>query len=241
MAEKVEINAEVKSNVGDVGKSATEAAGSFSVMGVSINSVKAGMKSMAVTAKAMFGSIKAGIMSTGIGALVLGVIALISYFKNTQKGAEMLERAMAGFGAVVGEISDLFAKFGETMVGAFTDPKQAIKDLWEGLKKNLMNRVEGLIDTFGALGKVIKSAISLDWSGVKEGAKEYGQALVQIGTGMDLEQQKKFADGLKNIAKEMDADVKAAMRLKGSNARDKKGRNGIFKRPSTDKTRCCKG
>ena len=215
MAEKVVINAEVKSNVGEVGAGATAAAGSFSVMGVSINSVKTGMKSMAVTAKAMFGSIKAGIMSTGIGALILSVIALISYFKNTQKGAEMLERAFAGFGAVVGEISDLFAKVGETMVGAFQDPQQAIKDLWKAIKKNLVNRVTGLIDQFGALGKVIKSTLSMDWEGVKEGASDFSTALVQVTTGLDTEQQKKYIEGLKNIAKEMDEDVKAAMRLKG--------------------------
>ena len=215
MADKIEINAEVKSNVGAVGKDAASAASEFRVMGVSLNGVKAAFAKIIPTAKAMFGTIKAGIISTGIGALLIAVTSLFSYFKNTQKGAEMLERAMAGLGAVVGEISDLFAKVGEIMVGAFKDPKKAIKDLWQALKKNLMNRVTGFIDQFKALGKVIKSALSLDWDGVTEGAKEYGQALVQVTTGLDTEQQKKYIEGLKNIAKEMDEDVKAAMRLKG--------------------------
>ena len=215
MAEKVVINAEVKSNVGEVGAGATAAAGSFSVMGVSINSVRAGMKSMAAMAVASFATMKAAMISTGIGALLIAVTSLVSFFKNTQKGAEMLERAMAGMGAVVGEISDLFAKVGETMVGAFQDPQQAIKDLWKALKKNLVNRVTGLIDQFGALGKVIKSTLSMDWEGVKEGASEFSTALVQVTTGLDTEQQKKYIEGLKNIAKEMDEDVKAAMRLKG--------------------------
>jgi len=215
MAEKIIIEAEVKSNIGEVSKDASSAAGEFQVMGVSLNGVKAAFGKIIPTAKAMFGTIKAGIISTGIGALLIAVVSLFSYFKNTQKGAEMLERAMAGMGAVIGEISDLFAKVGEVIVGAFSDPQQAIKDLWEALKKNLMNRVTGVIDQFKALGKVIKSALSMDWDGVTEGAKEYGQALVQVTTGMDVEQQKKFAEGLKNIAKEMNEDVNAAMRLKG--------------------------
>ena len=212
---KVEINAEVKSNVGEVGAGATAAAGSFSVMGVSVNSVTKGIKSMAVMAKASFATMKAAMISTGIGALLIAVTSLISFFKNTQKGAEMLERAMAGMGAVVGEVSDLFAKVGETMVNAFQDPQKAVKSLFEAIKKNLMNRITGFIDQFGALGKVIKSTLSLDWEGVKEGAKDFSGALTQVATGMDEVQRKNFVDGLKAIGKEMDEDVKAAMRLKG--------------------------
>ena len=55
----------VKSNIGEVGKDANSAAGEFKVMGVSLNSVKAGFASAGRTAKAMFGTIKAGIASTG--------------------------------------------------------------------------------------------------------------------------------------------------------------------------------
>ena len=62
------ININVKSNIGDVSKDAHNAASEFKVMGVSLNGVKKGFASAAVTAKGMFGSIKAGLISTGIGA-----------------------------------------------------------------------------------------------------------------------------------------------------------------------------
>ena len=195
-------------------KSAKEGIGNFTVMGVSLNSVKAAFGKVIPMAKAMFGSIKAGIMSTGIGALILAVISLFSYFKKTQRGAEMLERAMAGVGAVVDVVVDLFSSVGETMVNAFKDPKKAIKELWEDIKKNLMNRLTGVIDGFKAAGKIIQAALKFDWDTVKEGALEYGQALIQVGTGLDVEQQKAFADSIKGVVNEMTEEAAAAMRLK---------------------------
>ena len=206
---------EVKSNLGEVKKDASNAASEFKIMGVSLNGVKAGFASAAVTAKGMFGSIKAGLISTGIGAFVVLIGSLVSYFTNTKRGAEMLERAMAGLGAIVSVVTDLFSSVGETMVSAFEDPKQAIADLWEFIKTNLMNRLTGMVDGFKAAGKLIQAAISLDWEGVKEGAEEYGQALIQVGTGMDVEQQKAFIKGIKDIGTEMNNEAAAAMRLKG--------------------------
>ena len=213
MAEKIVIEAEVKSNIGEVSKDASSAASEFKVMGVSLNGVKKGFASAAVTAKGMFGSIKAGLISTGIGAFVVLIGSLISYFTNTKRGAEMLQRAMAGLGAVVSVVTDLFSSVGETMVSAFEDPKQAVADLWEFIKDNLMNRLTGMVDSFKAAGKLIQAAISLDWEGVKEGAEDYGKALIQVGTGMDVEQQKAFIKGIKDIGTEMNNEAAIAIAL----------------------------
>ena len=210
-----DIEANVKSNVGAVGQEAKDAAGDFQIMGTSVGAVGAKIKSMAAIAKASFLTIGGAIKATGVGALLLAITALTSYFKNTQRGAEMLEKGMAGLGAAMDVVTDLFSSAGETIVGAFKDPKQAVKDLWEALKKNLLNRIEGMIDGFKGLGKVIKSALNFDWDGVNEGAKEFNSSLVQVATGMDEVQRKDFVDGLKAIGTEMNEDVKAAMALKG--------------------------
>ena len=208
------ININVKSNIGDVSKDAGNAASEFKVMGVSLNGVKAGFASAAVTAKGMFGTIKAGLISTGIGAFLVIIGSLLAYFKSTKRGAEMLERGLAGVGAVVNVITDYFSSFGETVVSAFSDPKQAIADLWQAIKTNIMNRVEGLIDSFGNLGDIIKAAFSLDWEGVKEGAADFGESIIQVGTGVD-DFVGKMADGFKALGDEIEKDVSAAMKLKG--------------------------
>jgi len=208
------ININVKSNIGDVSKDAGNAASEFKVMGVSLNGVKRGFAGAAVTAKGMFGSIKAGLISTGIGAFLVIVGSLIAYFKSTKKGAEMLERALAGVGAVVSVITDLLSGFGEVIVGAFTDPQQAVKDLWEAIKTNIVNRVEGLFDVFGALGDTIKAAFSLDWEGVKAGAADFSESMIQTATGVD-DLTGKMAEGFKSVADEIENDVRVAMKLKG--------------------------
>ena len=208
------ININVKSNIGDVSKDAGNAASEFKVMGVSLNGVKRGFAGAAVTAKGMFGSIKAGLISTGIGAFLVIVGSLIAYFKSTKRGAEMLERALAGVGAVVSVLTDLLSGFGEVIVGAFTDPQQAVKDLWEAIKTNIVNRVEGLFDVFGALGDTIKAAFSLDWEGVKAGAADFSESMIQTATGVD-DLTGKMAEGFKSLADEIENDVRVAMKLKG--------------------------
>ena len=207
------ININVNSNVGDVAKDTKNAAAEFKVMGVSLNGIKKGFASAAVTAKGMFGSIKAGLVSTGIGAFVVLVGSLIAYFKSTKDGAEKLERAMAGFGAVVSVITDRLSDFGKVIVSAFENPQQAIKDLWEAIKTNLLNRVQGIIDAFGYLGKTIQSALSFDWDEMKENAAGFGESMLQVATGVD-DLTGKMAAGFKSLGEEINNDVTAIMALK---------------------------
>tara|TARA_R100000900_G_scaffold63857_1_gene51185 strand:- start:1516 stop:3117 length:1602 start_codon:yes stop_codon:yes gene_type:complete len=207
------ININVNSNVGDVAKDTKNAAAEFKVMGVSLNGIKKGFASAATTAKGMFGSIKAGIISSGVGAFVVLVGSLIAYFKSTKDGAEKLERAMAGFGAVISVITDRLSGFGEVIVSAFENPQQAIADLWEAIKTNLLNRVQGIIDAFGYLGKTIQSALSFDWDEMKENAAGFGESIVQVATGVD-DLTGKMAAGFKSLGEEINNDVAAAMKLK---------------------------
>jgi len=208
------ININVKSNIGDVSKDAGNAAMEFQVMGVSLNGVKRGFASAAVTAKGMFGTIKAGLISTGIGAFLVLIGSLFAYFTKTKKGAEMLERGLAGVGAVVNVITDYFSSFGETVVSAFENPKQAVKDLWEAIKTNIMNRITGLVDSFKFLGKAIEAALDFEWDEMKEHAAGFGESMVQVATGVD-DLTGKMAKGFKELGEEIKNDVTAAMALKG--------------------------
>tara|TARA_R100001463_G_scaffold15126_6_gene39535 strand:+ start:617 stop:2206 length:1590 start_codon:yes stop_codon:yes gene_type:complete len=202
MADK-EIEIKVKSDIGDVTKDASALAGEFKLMGVSLNDVKSGITSVKNTAVASFSTIKGAVMSTGIGALVIAVGSLVTYFTQTKKGAELLERQLAGLRVVVRQITNIFAGLGETLVGAFQNPKQAISDLWASIKENLVNRVEGLINSFKAVGKVLKGTFTLDWDKVAEGAREYGESILQVVTSYDTEEQQKFYDNIRGINEAM--------------------------------------
>jgi uncharacterized membrane protein len=132
MADKIVVEAEVKSNIGEISEDASSLAGEFKIMGVSLNSVKAGFVSIGKTAKASFATIKAGIASTGIGFLVIAFGSLVTFFTKTKKGAEILEVAFAGLGAAVSVIVDRVSKFGGAIVKLFQgDAKGALQDVKE--------------------------------------------------------------------------------------------------------------
>ena len=67
----------------DTNKEAKESIGNFQIMGVSINGLKTAFKSAAGQAKFLFSSIKAGILSTGVGALLIAFGSLLTFFTKT--------------------------------------------------------------------------------------------------------------------------------------------------------------
>jgi hypothetical protein len=136
----------VKSDIGDVVKDtkklkneASDAAGEFTIMGVSLNGVKKGFASAALTAKGMFGSIKAGLISSGIGAFVVIIGSIVAHFTNTKKGAEALEKTLTTVGAAISVITDRVAKFGGAVIKFF-------KGDFKGAAEDAIDSVKGIVD-----------------------------------------------------------------------------------------------
>jgi len=162
MAKEV-LELEVKSNIkgiakdtdkmtdslGDVNKEAKDSIGNFQVMGVSLNGVKKGFASAAVTAKGMFGTIKAGLISTGIGAFIVLIGSLISYFTNTKRGADKLTQAFTAMGAVVDVLTDRLSKVGEAISfvfsGEFRKAGDALKGTFAGITKEIGKEVTAMV------------------------------------------------------------------------------------------------
>jgi len=159
------------------------------------------------------GVLKTALIATGIGALVVALGSLVSYFTKTQRGADFLSKTMQGFKAVISVLTDRFSALGEIIFNAFSNPKQAIADLWDALKTNIVNRFEGLIDLFQAVGNGLESLWKRDMAGLKQAATEAGTALVQMTTGLDENQQKRVADSVRNLANEIKEESKAAWEL----------------------------
>jgi len=205
---------ETKKQVDNVKKSGDELKGAIDKLsGGMISGFQGGVKSV----KGLIGgfkSLKGAIIATGLGALVVLVGSLVTAFQRNQDAADKMNQIFARIGAVVDILMDLIADFGEILVDAFTNPQQAIRDLWEAIKKNLLNRMQGAIDAFGALGRAIKAALSLDWDGVTKAAKDFGSATVQAFTGLDETQRKNFVNFIKDTGKEMSIAAIAADALK---------------------------
>lgn len=149
MAEKDTIYLNVKSDIGEVTKDAKGLASEFKIMGVSLNSVKAGFVSAGKSAKVMFGSIKAGLISTGIGAFVVLIGSLVSYFTNTKRGADQLSQAFTAMGATVDVLTDRFSRMGEiiTLVfsGKFKEAGEVAKGIFSGITEEIGKEVDAMV------------------------------------------------------------------------------------------------
>jgi hypothetical protein len=141
-------------------KQSKETIADFSVMGVSLNSVKKGFSKIIPTAKAMFGTIKAGIMSTGIGALVLAVVALAQSFKRSEAGQEKFQRIMAAIGAVTNQVLDLFSDLGEAIIDTVTSPMKALESFGEGIGKFFKDPIGATRDLFVEATVAVKNFVA---------------------------------------------------------------------------------
>ena len=160
-----------------------------------------------------FNILKAAIISTGIGALIIALGSLIAYFTRTQAGVNKLSNAMAYVKTSVGVLFDAFASLGEGIVKAFENPKKAITDFLEGVWKNVTNRFAAVPLLISAVGKAFAALAGRDLKGMKDAISQAGTALVQFGSGLDAEQQKAFADAISNTTKEMNEAANAAVAL----------------------------
>jgi len=177
-----------------------ELIGNMSLFGISIKSVKASFMTMGKTAKLAFSSIKAGLISTGIGAFVVAIGGLVSYFSNTKRGSEELRVAMGFLGGVFDKLMDSLIVVGEFMVKLFKDPLGALEDLGKAIINNIINRFMAVVEYGKAVGKVLKGIATMDFKAVTEGIADAGKAVFQFGTGLKADDLLEYADAINKTA-----------------------------------------
>ena len=139
-----------------------------------------------------FGTLKGAIIATGLGALLVAVTSLVSYFSKTERGGDALAVVLGALGAVVGKLTDVLVKLGEKLFEAFQNPQQALKDFGKLLKENIVNRIEGLLELLPALGKAIGLALKGEFSAA---AKTAADAAGKIALGVENVTDKVAAAG----------------------------------------------
>lgn len=95
-------------------------------------------------------SLKVAIAATGIGALLIAITALTSYFTKTQRGADKLSQAFKGIGAVVDVLVDRISTFGEGLFkilsGDFSEGLDILKGSFSGVVDEMRNEAKAAID-----------------------------------------------------------------------------------------------
>mgnify|MGYP003629738624 CR=1 FL=1 len=145
-----------------------------------------------------FSGIGLAIKSAGIGIVLKAFEFLTDILMKNQRVMDLVTIATEALSMVFGKVATIAVDLGTSIVEAFENPVESIEGLWDAIVENIVNRFEGFINQFKALGKVIEGAFSLDWDLLKEGAADYGTALVQTYTGLDEIQQSKAWDLMKD-------------------------------------------
>lgn len=76
-----------------------------------------------------FGVLRGAIIATGLGALLIIVVSLISYFTKTEKGANMIGGAFKALGAIVDTLLNRLWNIRDTLKDFFTNPIKFFKEL----------------------------------------------------------------------------------------------------------------
>jgi len=102
-------------------------------------------------------------IATPLGLLLAGIALTIAAvkaaFTSSEEGQNKYAKLMGVIGVVVGNLGDLLADFGEAVIEVFENPQEALKNFGDSIKKNIQNRVEGLVELLPALGKAISLAL----------------------------------------------------------------------------------
>lgn len=139
-----------------------------------------------------------------LAAIVLALQAVKTWLNSTVEGQMKMAEITGYVGGVLGQLKEIVITVGKAIFNAFKNPQQAIKDLWEIIKTNIVNRFKAVGDIAGSLGKIIKAAFTLDLDGVKSGLKELTEGFLKFGTGVeDLTGKiKAYAEGVHEAASE---------------------------------------
>ena len=184
-----------------------------------------------------FNLMKVAIIGTGIGALLLGILAVSKAFTSSEEGQNKFAKIMAVIGSVTGNLVTMLSDLGELIIGVFENPKQAILDLKDLIVENITNRITSLIDTFGFLGSAIKKVFSGDFTGALDDAKNAGSSYVDSLTGVK-DTINKVGEAVSNLATELVEEGKIAANIADQRAKaDKLDRKLTVERAEANRKR----
>jgi len=160
-----------------------------------------------------FGTSIGGVLkSLGLIAIAAEVFLFIKeLLMKNQTVMDAFNTATIAFEIIISKVFERVSDLAEPMKAAFSDPKQAVIDLWEAIKENISNRIVGLANQFSALGAIIQGVFDKDLDAIKEAGKDFLTATIQVSTGLDKAQQAAVADGFKEFATDLKNATVAAV------------------------------
>ena len=195
MAEEIVLN--VKSDIGKVVTQTQKLEGAT-------KKGKTGFKGLGTAIKGVGTALKAA----GIGLVVALLAKLMEVFSSNQKVLDAFDTAMTALNIAFNDLFD----FLNNNIGAFTgffkdifeNPQESLKAFGDMIEKNIIERFNSLLDTFGYVGDALSALFKGNFKEAGEFAKLAGKEVVDVATGID----NAFDKGLEVVVKATDAIVK---------------------------------
>ena len=183
MADKVKMEAQIDTNIGEVSEGIDKASESTENLEKSTKKASTGVKKLSVS----FGNL---LKAAGIVALLNKAFEIFKDVMSKNQGV------MDGFNVAIGAMSiafnDLF-KFISDNVGPITesfkalfeDPQKQLAALGDAIKTGLIDRFHEAMEVGGLVAKAFGKLIKGDFSGAIDTMGEAGKQMVDVYTGVD--------------------------------------------------------
>ena len=117
-----------------------------------------------------------------IAAIALALLAVKTAFESSEEGQNKYNKLMTVTGAIIGNLMDLLADFGELIIEAFENPQKSVKNLGDSIKEHFVTQLEGMLELIPKLGEAIGKLFSGDFA---EAAEIAGNAFAKATLGVE--------------------------------------------------------
>jgi len=143
------------------------------------------------TTKASGGIKKVGtaLKAAGIGLVVAAFAKFTEVLNENQKVADFFSTTFEVLSLAFNDFFNfIFNNVGgvvDAFKSIFENPKQALIDFGDAVKRNLVERFNSFLDTLGFIASAVKKVFSGDFKGALEDVKSAGKESIDVLTGVD--------------------------------------------------------
>lgn len=154
------------------------------------------------------GAMRLAMLAIPIFALIAALGTLFQAFRSTQEGADRINRILipvkSVFEALWGVIQSLSIAMADGLVKAIQNPGEAFRALGELLVNQVQNRITGVIEGVGALGRALARLVRGDFKGAMDAGRDYVDSMLQVATGTEnaAERIRNFGRDIRDASRE---------------------------------------
>jgi len=226
---------ELNDSIKDTGKDAKSTQDSLNtVTGGAVGRFNA-LKTNVLGAVKSFKNLRVAIIASGIGALVLAVVALGQAFTRSEAGQNKFAKLMGVIGSITNNLLDLLADLGEALINVFTKPKETLKSFSDSIQNFIIDKINKVMEGIGLMGSALQKVFSGDFSEALDDATK-GFGLLNRGINPVVIATESLVTATKELVKEMTEEAKIAAKIADDRAKaDKIERENTVARAKADR------